>query len=242
MLFESSTLCYAQNNEISWYINFNKSVPNSQPTIPREASFINEYSTISIGNNNEKCIYLTFDAGYENGNVEKTLDILKKHDINAAFFILPHLITDSTELVLRMKNEGHLICNHSKSHKNMSKYGNDAFADELLSANEILKEYAGFEMDKFYRPPEGRFSQDNLECAQKLGYTTVFWSLAHADWDNEKQPAPEKALNLLLSRVHNGCVLLLHPTSSTNVAILDELITTLKKDGYVFKSLCDFTR
>lgn len=232
----------ASTQEYSWYINFNKGEKNSRPSLPTEADFVSDFNTITIGKEDEKCIYLTFDAGYENGNVEKTLDILKKQNVPGAFFILPHFMTESAHLVKRMKDEGHLICNHSKSHRNMSSCTMEEFSAELKNAEKILYESTGITMDKYYRPPEGRFSKDNLKFAQDLGYTTVFWSLAHADWDNNKQPQPQKALNLLLSRVHNGCVLLLHPTSATNAAILEELITTLKAEGYTFKSLSEYAR
>ena len=116
----------------------------------------------------------------------------------------------------------------------------EVFKSEIEGAEQILREKTGFEMDKYYRPPEGAFSEQNLEFADRLGYKTVFWSLAYADWDSNKQPEPQKALSLLLSRTHNGCVVLLHPTSSTNAAVLAEYIRTLKSQGYEFCSLSDF--
>ena len=190
--------------------------------------------------NGEKVIYLTFDAGYENGNVEKILNVLKEKNVPGAFFILPQLAKENTALVQRMHDEGHLVCNHTKTHRDMSKITDfDAFAAELRAAEDILRENTGLEMDKFYRPPEGRFSEQNLEFADRLGYTTVFWSLAYADWDNEKQMSPERALDLILARTHNGCVALLHPTSATNAAILGRYIDALRADGYTFGSLTE---
>ena len=95
-------------------------------------------------------------------------------------------------------------------------------------------------MDKFYRPPEGRFSETNLEFADRLGYHTVFWSLAYADWDNNSQMAPEKALELISARTHSGCVVLLHPPSSTNAEILGKYIDNMREQGYEFSTLEDF--
>ena len=118
----------------------------------------------------------------------------------------------------------------------------ETFSAELTEAENILREYTGLEMDKFYRPPEGRFSEQNLEFADRLGYTTVFWSLAYADWDNNKQLAPEKALELILARTHSGCVALLHPTSATNAAILGDYIDALRADGYEFAGLTEFEK
>lgn len=231
----------AQAMSYSWYCMPGKN--NEQPDSYEAKNFIDSYNAIYLGNKDEKAVYLTFDAGYENGNVEKILDILKKHNAPGAFFVLPNLIKSNTDLVKRMANEGHLVCNHTKSHRDMSKISNiEKFKEELLSLEETYKEYTGEEMSKFYRPPEGRFSEENLKFADQLGYTTVFWSLAYADWDNNKQMPCDKAKNLILSRIHNGCVLLLHPTSATNANILDDLLTELENRGYTFKSLRDFKK
>ncbi|MBE6572533.1 MAG: delta-lactam-biosynthetic de-N-acetylase [Ruminococcaceae bacterium] len=233
----------AQNHNcsecFSWY-----TVPTKnevRPTSFEAGDIIKNYNCVYLGREDKKRIYLTFDAGYENGNVEKTLDALKKHEVKGAFFVLPHFIKQNPLLIKRMIDEGHLVCNHTTSHRDMSKINSaEQFQNELLGVEEIFREQTGKEMSKFYRPPEGRFSEENLKTADKLGYTTVFWSLAYADWDNDKQMDPEKAKQLILSRVHNGCVMLLHPTSSTNATILDDLIVKLKERGYEFCSLDEF--
>lgn len=234
--------CVFSDQSYSWY--FKPTKDHTQPAVTPEASaFLSKYSTISLGSPEEKRIYLTFDAGYENGNVEKILDILHEKEVPGAFFILPQLAKAHAPLVKRMREEGHLICNHTKTHRDMSKLTDfDAFQSELTEAEQLLFEHTGLTMDKFYRPPEGRFSEQNLAFADRLGYTTVFWSLAHADWDNDAQPDPEKALSLLLSRTHNGCVVLLHPTSATNAALLGRFIDTLRTEGYTFGSLQELTK
>lgn len=232
---EKALPCY------SWYTVPTKN--HIQPTDFEAKEILDRYDTIYLGCPNEKRIYLTFDAGYENGNVEKIVDILEKQKVTGAFFVLPHFITQNPELIERMSENGNLLCNHSTSHKDMSKLSDIAsFQEELEGVEKTYHEQTGKELAKFYRPPEGRFSEKNLEWAKTLGYTTVFWSLAYADWDNGKQPDPQKAKELILSRIHNGCVLLLHPTSATNAAILDELIDELKKEGYSFGTLDEFTR
>lgn len=231
----SSSECF------SWY-----TVPTKdeiRPTSFEARDIVEKYNCIYLGSADKKKIYLTFDAGYENGNVEKILDALKKHDVKGAFFVLPHFIKQNPQLINRMTDEGHLVCNHTTSHRDMSKITSpEQFEKELSEIESIFREQTGKEMSKFYRPPEGRFSQENLKTAKDLGYTTVFWSLAYADWDNNKQMDPEKAKQLILSRVHNGCVMLLHPTSSTNAAILDDLISQLKERGYEFCTLDEFER
>ena len=228
-------------NEVSWY--FKKNNEHKQPLLDPPLEFINKYSCYYIdkahGNNCEdKVIYLTFDAGYENGNVEKILDVLKAKNVKGAFFVLGHLINNNTDLVMRMSEEGHLVCNHTVSHKNMSEISNeDDFIKELQALEKMYQDKTGKVMPKYYRPPEGRFSECNLQILEKYGYKTILWSFAYADWDNEKQMSPNKALEKLKNGVHNGEILLLHPTSATNAEILGEFIDDCIAKGYRFGTL-----
>jgi len=227
-----------------WYVS--KENENGHPKLPAEWGYINELGGYYVdlkAESNDKVIYLTFDAGYENGNIERILDVLKKHEAKGAFFVLKNLIKQNTDLVLRMTTEGHTVCNHTSKHKDMSKICNiESFKAELCELENIYKEYTGLELSKFYRPPEGKFSKQNLEFAKALGYKTVFWSFAYADWDNNKQPDREYALNKLKSNTHNGMVVLLHPTSSTNADIMDEILTYWENEGYRFGTLDELTR
>ncbi len=228
----------------SWYCK--KSESGAQPPLPSEFSFIKEqggYYLDEDASEDDKVIYLTFDAGYENGNVAKTLDVLKAHQATGAFFVLSHLIKNDTSLVKRMTEEGHLVCNHTASHRDMTRLGSkEEFEKELTELDSIMKEYCGCSLSPFYRPPEGRFNEQNLIWARELGYKTVFWSCAYDDWDNGRQMPPERAMNKLLSRLHNGEVLLLHPTSSTNAEILDSFLTRLENEGYRFGNLYELTK
>lgn len=228
------------DDALHWYIKHNKD--GKRPETGPELSVINDNNAYYLGPD-EKVIYLTFDAGYENGNVEKILDILKKHEVPAAFFVLENLVCRNTDLVERMANEGHLVCNHTAKHKNMARINDKSeFENELRTLERVYKEKTGKELAKFYRPPEGTFSVSNLKHAKELGYTTVFWSFAYADWDNNKQYDESRALEMILSHVHNGEIMLLHPTSATNAAILDEVLATLKSRGYRFGTLEELCR
>ena len=113
----------------------------------------------------------------------------------------------------------------------------EAFAKELQDLETLFQETTGKELPKYYRPPQGIYSQDNLQMAKNLGYKTVFWSLAYVDWNNDAQPTREEAFNKLLPRIHNGAVILLHSTSATNAEILDELLTKWEGEGYRFASI-----
>ena len=115
----------------------------------------------------------------------------------------------------------------------------DSFKKELVSLEEDFKKVTGKELAKIYRPPCGAFSEENLKWAKELGYKTGLWSLAYYDWDEKAQMEPTAALNKLMSRMHNGAIILLHPTSSTNAEILSDFIKKLKSEGYTFKTVSD---
>ncbi len=235
----------AEGNAYNWYCV--RTPGNKRPPCPAEMSFISKHNGYYIDNNKtdndtDKVVYLTFDAGYENGNVEKILDTLRDKNVKGAFFVLGNIVTTNTDLVKRMADEGHLVCNHTYHHHDMSRCASkDEFYQELRSLEDTYRKLTGREMSKYYRPPEGRFSEDNLKNAAELGYATVFWSFAYADWDNNKQPSADFALKKILSNVHNGAVILLHPTSSVNAEIMPRLIDSLKSSGYRFGTLDELT-
>jgi peptidoglycan-N-acetylmuramic acid deacetylase len=225
----------AKENDFSWYCIREKD--HKRPPLPSEFSFINELDGYYIGSD-EKVVYLTFDAGYENGNVEKTLDVLKEHDVKGAFFILSNLINENPDLIVRMADEGHLICNHTSKHPDMTRIADmQAFESELKNLEHLCYEKTGKEVSEYFRPPEGKFNRQTLEFAKNLGYKTIFWSFAYADWDNNKQMSEAKAKEKILSNMHNGAIILLHPTSSTNAKILGDVISELKSNGYRFGTL-----
>lgn len=202
------------------------------------ADYLKKFNAYYVGNPKEKSIYLTFDAGYDNGYTEHILDVLKKHNIKAAFFVVGNLIKDRPELVKRMAAEGHIVGNHTFTHPDMSAISDkEAFEAELQKLEVAYKEATGKEMKKFYRPPQGKYSESNLSMAKELGYTTVFWSLAYVDWYENDQPSKQTADEKLTKRLHNGAVVLLHSTSETNSSILDELLTQWEQLGYSFKTL-----
>ena len=199
---------------------------------------LRQYQAAYIGNTSEKVLYLTFDAGYENGCTAKILDTLKEKQVPAAFFLVGNYIRQSPDLVRRMVAEGHTVGNHTMHHYDMSRLSDKAaFSKELTDLEALYKETVGQELPKYYRPPQGIYSEENLKMAQELGYKTLFWSLAYVDWNNDAQPTKEAAFAKLLPRTHNGAVVLLHSTSKTNAEILGELIDKWKAMGYRFGTL-----
>ncbi|HIW73122.1 MAG TPA: delta-lactam-biosynthetic de-N-acetylase [Firmicutes bacterium] len=220
----------------NWGLSFQEN--GKTPVGNASAEFLRQYNAYYAGDPAEKVIYLTFDAGYENGYTPAILDTLKKHDVKAAFFVVGNYIQTAPELVKRMVEEGHIVGNHTNHHPDMSKISDkEAFRQELEELEALYRETTGQEMKKFYRPPQGKYSESNLKQAQELGYTTFFWSLAYVDWYVDDQPTHEEAFGKLLPRIHPGAVVLLHSTSRTNAEILDELLTRWKAEGYTFGTL-----
>lgn len=220
----------------SWGLSFPKEGEPSVGNVSSEK--LREYGGAYIGNTEEQKIYLTFDAGYENGVTEKILDVLKKHEISATFFLVGNYLEQEPDLVKRMVAEGHTVGNHTYHHYDMSKISDEAsFRKELEDLEALYKQVTGKEMEKYYRPPQGCYSEENLKMAQALGYHTVFWSLAYVDWINDKQPTEQDAFSKLIPRIHNGAVVLLHSTSATNGEILDALLTQWKSMGYTFGTM-----
>ena len=222
----------------SWGLHFEE--PGKPPRGPADAETLREYQGAYLGNPEEKVLYLTFDAGYENGNTGKILDVLREHRVPAAFFVVGSYIDRNPDLVRRMKDEGHIVGNHTMHHYDMSRLSDpEVFAKELTDVEDRFRQVTGREPDLFYRPPQGIYSRQNLEAARDRGYKTVFWSLAYVDWDPDRQPSREEALKKLLPRTHSGAVILLHATSRTNAEILDELLTRWEEEGYSFGTLYD---
>ena len=231
----------AAADTLHWFL---KRCKGAEPTFPPEATEIEQHGAYYIdkkANNEKKVIYLTFDAGYENGNIEKILNILKDENVPAAFFLLDNIILKNTDLVLRMADEGHLVCNHTKNHKNLSCASADEITRNLTALEKIYEEKTGRELSKYFRFPEGCYSIEALKCVSSLGYKTVFWSFAYDDWDNHRQPGCEKAIKKVLDNTHNGAIMLFHPTSDTNVEIFPKLIEEWRKQGYTFGTLNEIT-
>ncbi len=224
----------------NWGLNFKTA--DGIPTGNTSAAELKKYGAFYLGDTSQKKIYLTFDAGYENGYTADILQTLKKHNVRAAFFLVGNYIQTSPDLVKQMVADGHIVGNHTMTHPDMGAIAEEsAFREELEGLEKLYQEVTGEQLPKFYRPPQGKFSVENLKMAQKMGYKTVFWSLAYADWLNDQQPTREEAFDKLIPRIHNGAVVLLHSTSQTNAAILDELLTKWEDMGYTFAPLTELS-
>nr|WP_302247290.1 polysaccharide deacetylase family protein [uncultured Blautia sp.] len=224
----------------SWGLSFQEE--GKRPAGNATIDDLKQYNAYYASDTDEKILYLTFDAGYENGNTPAILEALKKHQAPAVFFAVGNFIKDNPDLIKRMITEGHIVGNHTMTHPDMSQISSmESFQKELEGVEELYTSVTGEPMTKFYRPPRGVYSTENLSMAKELGYSTFFWSLAYVDWIQEQQPSKEEAFQKLIPRIHPGAIVLLHNTSSTNAAILDELLTRWEEMGYQFHSIKELT-
>lgn len=224
----------------NWGLSFQQ---EGQPPVANATmDYLQQFNAYYAEKTPDKVLYLTFDAGYENGNTSAILDALKKHHAPATFFVVGNYIETSPELVKRMVEDGHIVGNHTYHHPDMSRISSkEAFEKELGDLEALFEKTTGQPMKKYYRPPQGKYSESNLQMAKDMGYHTFFWSLAYVDWYQDKQPTKEEAFKKLIGRIHPGAIVLLHSTSGTNAQILDELLTRWEEMGYQFKSLDQLT-
>ena len=236
-IFTSKTHNGLSTKEYNWYFK-----PNNEGRTPEGAkeamNFMSKYGCYYLGDTSKKVLYLTFDEGYENGYTGPILDVLKKHNVKAAFFVVKPYITSNKDLVKRMVDEGHLVCNHSARHPSMASiFDEEKFNKELSDVEKAFEEATGKKMAKFFRPPMGKYSELSLNYTKTYGYKTIFWSFAYKDWEPKNQPSHEFGKNIIAKRTHSGAIILLHAVSKTNAEILDDVISRWEKEGYELKSL-----
>ncbi|MDD3252537.1 MAG: polysaccharide deacetylase family protein [Lachnospiraceae bacterium] len=226
----------AASSDGNWGLSFQQE--GKPPVANATADYLKQFNAHYAADTDDKILYLTFDAGYEAGYTPAILDALKKHHAPAAFFVVGNYLNTSPDLVRRMAEEGHIVANHTFHHPDMSKLSTtEAFSQELRTLETLYQEITGQPMKPYYRPPQGKYSEANLQMARDLGYHTFFWSLAYVDWYKDQQPTHEEAFQKLLGRIHPGAIVLLHSTSKTNAEILDELLTKWEEMGYQFHAL-----
>lgn len=236
----SGTMAELSNKKIEWGIKRNDN--HQQPDLGSlNKKIIDEAKGIAMGNKESKKVYLTFDEGYEAGNTEKILEVLKQNDVKACFFITAHYVNTSSDLVQKMIDDGHTIGNHTVNHKSMPSLSNEQIKEEVMNLHTTVCNKFNYEM-KYIRPPKGEYSESSVNYCNTLGYTTVMWSFAYDDWDENKQGREEYAKKKILDNIHNGAVILLHGNSKDNTNVLDYCIKEIKNMGYEFQTLDNFER
>lgn len=227
-------------NANAYGYGYQKNNIHQQPNIGKYQQEIEGTDSFYVGNNEDKTLYLTFDAGYDNGNLSKILDVLKEKDIKATFFITGDFAVRESKLLKRIVSEGHIVGNHTYHHKNITRLDRAKIKEELDFLNDKYKEIIGTDMPKYFRPPEGQFDKRSLLDIKELGYKTFFWSIAYDDWNTKNQKGIEYAYNKIMDNLHNGAIILLHTVSSDNANVLSKVIDDSRNLGYEFKNLDQF--
>lgn len=181
----------------------------------------------------DKKICLTFDEGYENGYTPQILDTLKEKKVKAIFFVTYDFASQNPDLVKRMIAEGHTVGNHSYRHYSMDEVSDDVAKEEVTYLHKYIKDKFNYTMS-YFRFPKGEFSERSLQIVKDLGYKSVFWSFAYADWDPDNQTEENQAFTYICESTHPGAILLLHAVSKTNADILGKVIDDITKQGYTF--------
>ena len=184
-----------------------------------------------IGDPNK--IYLTFDVGYDNGYLDYYLDVLKQEKVTATFFVTGDFCKRFEDKLMNIYKDGHLICNHSYSHSNITKMSENQIYDDLKKLETLYYDKIGSKMTKIFRPPEGQFDEKSMEILKKLGYKTIFWSIAHVDWKQNNNDAFKN----VLKNLHGGAIILLHTVNKNNYECLSNIINEIRNQGYEFSTV-----
>lgn len=219
------------NNKEGW--GFVKARNGGMPEVTEhQRNLVKKYDALFFGNDKSPQITLTFDMGYEKeGLTPKILDVLKKHNVKASFFVTTYWIEKNPELAKRLIKEGHLLGNHTVKHKSLPTLSDEEVKQEILGWEQVAKTEAGYIIKhKYMRPPMGEYSERTLKITRGLGYRTAFWSIAIKDW--LPMGGPDKAVEGIISQLHNGAVVLLHGNSEDVAGGLEQIILQIKAKGY----------
>lgn len=227
------------NEKFSWWFRRNE---NHKPSGSGESFPIEEYSAYYLdrtATDEDKVFYVTFDCGYENGFTPSILDTLKEKNVKAMFFVTKDFIVSNPEYVKRMKEEGHMVGNHTVRHLSSPELTPEELAQELYEVAIAMEEETGYSIDPFFRTPMGEYSERVLKVVQDMGYTSVFWSIAYYDYDVNNQPGKDYVVDHFDTYHHNGCIALIHNISESNTQALGDVLDLLREAGYRFGMLTE---
>ncbi len=231
------------NDSLSWWYHVPKPLNEGvSARINKDVkSLIEKYDALWQYSTGEKKIYWTMDEGYEfENNTTTILDVAKEKGVPITFFVTGDFVRERPDLIQRMDAEGHLICNHSNKHLNPPKalaQSDEKWIQDVTVVEEMVRNITGKDMQPFFRPPEGGYSERALKILKDLGYRAVFWSFAYKDWETKNQPSKEYAKEKILGQLHDGSILLVHAVSKTNVEIFSELIDEIRQRGFSFDTI-----
>ena len=209
----------------NWGLSFQEE--GKPPVGNATAEYLQQYDSLYCVPTEEKVLYLTFDAGFENGNTGKILDALKKHQVKATFFLVGNYFETQPDLVKRMVEEGHTVGNHTYSHVKLSGMAPEAACEEIRKTSDLIQEITG-KPAEYIRPPFGEWDK-SLECGLTL--FPVLWTVDTLDWTTENV---SDVVRRGTEKVKDGDVILLHDCYASSVKAALEIIDTLKSRGFQF--------
>ncbi len=216
---------------------FSRNSKHQVPDIGKYQKEIEGTNSYYVGN--KENVYLTFDAGYDNGVLSKILDTLKEKNVKASFFITGDFVKRFPELTKRIVDEGHIACNHSYSHKKITTLSKVELENDLHKLEDSFYELTQTKMPLYFRPPEGNFDQKSLNYLKEMGYKTIFWSIAYVDWNTKKQNGADYCVKTIMDNLHDGAIILMHSVSISNAEALPTIIDKITLEGYQFKTVLD---
>lgn len=231
---------YSNEREAWWFLRNEKHQPSGSGEKFLIAPYSAYYLNKEVGET-DKVIYLTFDCGYENGFTPAILDTLAEKDVKAMFFVTRDFIVKNPAYVKRMKEEGHLVGNHTVRHLSSPSLTPEELEAELREVEKTMEEQTGYRLDSFFRPPMGEYSERTLKVTQDMGYASIFWSIAYYDYNVDEQPGKDYVTEHFATYHHNGAIALLHNISESNTQALPEVIELLRDEGYRFGMLTELT-
>ncbi len=223
------------NTRLSW--GFVKRGAGKPPLIDRTLTDLaDQYGALYMLTTGNRTVALTFNLGYEAGYTDDILKVLEQEGIRAAFFVTGHWLETAPALAKQVVQEGHLLGNHSWSHKDLTALSDEEVRLEIMRWDEAARDLVG-DTHGLFRPPAGVFSERVLKLARDLGYSTVFWTIAIVDWVPMEDPS--LAVRGVVNYLHDGAIIMLHGTSQDVAEQLEVIVDSVIAAGYRFRPLLE---
>ncbi|WP_431799330.1 polysaccharide deacetylase family protein [Halobacillus andaensis] len=177
------------------------------------------------GSSGKEMVSFLINVSWGEEYIPEILQVLNKHKIKANFFIDGAFARQNKKLVTMIVEDGHIIGSHGYNHPDFSKLDSAVTRENLIKTNEILEAFTDTKVE-FFAPPSGSFTDITVNEADALEMETILWSVDTIDW---KKPTKDVLIHRVISKLHNGATILMHPTKVTSES-LDELITQIKSD------------
>ncbi|TLS37632.1 polysaccharide deacetylase family protein [Pseudalkalibacillus caeni] len=191
----------------------------------------------------KKVVAITFDDGPSEKYTPQILDVLKKYDAKATFFVVGSRLIDQPDIVKRQVKAGHELANHTYDHPNFRGLTEVEIRDEIRKTKKAIFDLTGY-YPVLFRPPGGFYNNTIISTANNEGYTVVMWSW-HQDTYDWKQPGVNKIVRKVVKNVKNGDIILMHDYGGNRrqtVEALKQIIPALEKKGYRFITVSELIK